>query len=81
MGMDAIRSIYNGGSSCLINRDVTTNYVTDIDNPLTVQQMRRAAKDILYTGVNSRGHGFGLGTGIFAERWLDLAVRFWKQQR
>ena len=54
--MDATRSIYNGGSSCLINRDVTTNNVTDTSNPLTVQRMRQAAKDILYTGVNSRGH-------------------------
>lgn len=54
--MDATRSIYNGGSTCLINRDVTTNNVTDTSNPLTVQQMRQAAKYILYTGVNSRGH-------------------------
>lgn len=54
--LDATRSIYNGGSSCLINRDVTTNNVTDTSNPLTVQQMRQACKDILYTGVNSCGH-------------------------
>ena len=53
--MDATRSIYNGGSACLINRDVGTNYVTDTDNPTTVQQMRRACHDILYTAVNSRG--------------------------
>ena len=53
--MDATRSIYNGGSSCLINRDVTTNYVTDTDNPVTVSHMRDACHDILYTGVNSRG--------------------------
>lgn len=57
--MDATRSIYNGGSSCLINRDVTTNYITDTGNPLTIQQMRRATKDILYTGVNSRSHAPG----------------------
>ncbi|MGM9538381.1 MAG: beta-glucosidase, partial [Candidatus Onthomonas sp.] len=53
--MDATRSIYNGGDACLINRDVTTNYVTDTNNPTTVLQMRRACKDILYTAVNSRG--------------------------
>lgn len=53
--MDATRSIYNGGSSCLINRDVTTNYVTDTDNPTTVAHMRDAAHDVLYTAVNSRG--------------------------
>ncbi len=54
--MDATRSIHNGGSACLMNRDMVTNNVTDTDNPLTVQQMRRACKDVLYTGVNSRGH-------------------------
>ena len=54
--MDATRSIYNGGDSCLINRDMVTNNVTDTSNPLTVQQMRRACKDILYVAVNSRGY-------------------------
>ena len=54
--MDATRSIHNGGDSCLINRDMTTNNVTDTSNPLTVQQMRRACKDILYVAVNSRGY-------------------------
>lgn len=53
--MDATRAIYNGGDACLINRDVTTNYITDTDNPTTVLQMRRACKNILYTAVNSRG--------------------------
>lgn len=53
--MDATRSIYNGGSACLINRDVVTNNVTDVDNPTTVLQMRRACHDILYTSINSRG--------------------------
>ena len=53
--MDATRAIYNGGSSCLINRDVNTNYVTDTDDPTTVQHMREACHDILYTAVNSRG--------------------------
>ena len=54
--MDATRSIHNGGGSCLINRDMVTNNVTDTANPLTVQQMRRACKDILYVAVNSRGY-------------------------
>ena len=29
---------------------------TDTSNPLTVQQMRRACKNILYVAVNSRGY-------------------------
>ena len=53
--MDATRAIYNGGDTCLINRDVTTNYVTDLDDSSTVLQMRRACKNVLYTAVNSRG--------------------------
>lgn len=53
--MDATRAIYNGGSTCLINRDVNTNYVTDTDDPTTVQHMRDACHDVLYTAVNSRG--------------------------
>ncbi|MFV0332387.1 MAG: glycoside hydrolase family 3 N-terminal domain-containing protein [Dysgonomonas sp.] len=54
--MDATRSIYNGGDSCLINRDVVTNNVTDTDNAAIVDQMRRASKNILYTVVNSRAY-------------------------
>ena len=46
----------NGGDSCLINRDMVTNNVTDTGNPLTVQQMRRACKNILYVAVNSRDY-------------------------
>ena len=52
--MDATRAIYNGGDTCLINRNVTTNYVTDLDNPTTVQHMRQAMHNILYTSINSR---------------------------
>lgn len=67
--MDAARSIYNGGSSCLINRDVVTNYVTDTDNPTTVQHMRRAAHDVLYTAVNSRG---------FEEENISTGLMIWQ---
>ena len=73
--MDATRSIYNGGSACLINRDVTTNNVTDTSNPLTVQQMRRACKDILYTGVNRRGHApENMTTGLMSWQIILIAV-------
>lgn len=53
--MDAERAIYNGGSSCLINRDIDTNYITNTDSPTTVHHMREACHDVLYTAVNSRG--------------------------
>lgn len=67
--MDAARSIYNGGSACLINRDVVTNYVTDTDNPTTVQHMRRACHDVLYTAVNSRG---------FEEENITTGLMIWQ---
>ena len=73
--MDATRSIYNGGSSCLINRDVTTNNVTDTANPLTVRMMRQAAKDILYTSVNSRGHApENISTGLMSWQIILIVV-------
>lgn len=73
--MDATRSIYNGGSACLINRDVTANYVTDTDNPLTVQQLRKASKDILYTTLNSRANDpANITTGLLAWQIILIAV-------
>ena len=73
--MDATRSIYNGGSTCLINRDVTTNNVTDTSNPLTVQRMRKACKDVLYTGVNSRGHApENIDTGLMSWQIILIVV-------
>lgn len=73
--MDATRSIYNGGDSCLINRDVTTNYVTDTSNPTTVQQMRRACKNILFTSINSRAQAEeNLRTGLLAWQMILIVV-------
>lgn len=67
--MDAERAIYNGGSSCLINRDVNTNYIKNTDNPTTVQYMREACHDVLYTAVNSRG---------FEEENLTTGLMIWQ---
>lgn len=73
--MDAARSIYNGGSTCLINRDVVTNYVTDTDNATTVQHMRRAAHDVLYTAVNSRGfEAENMETGMMSWQIILIAA-------
>lgn len=52
--MDATRSIYNGGDTCLINVNQTTNYVTATD--ATTVNMRDAARHILYVTGNSRAH-------------------------
>ena len=54
--MDAARSIYNGGDTCLANFDAETNYISDTSSATTVQNMRKAAKNIMYTIVNSRAY-------------------------
>lgn len=53
--MDATRSIYNGGNSCLINQNQTSNYVTATD-ATTVSHLREATHGILYVTGNSRAH-------------------------
>lgn len=54
--MDATRSIYNGGSTCLASYDTGSNYVNGTDSTATVQHMRDAVHGILYTTVNSRAY-------------------------
>ena len=54
--MDAARSIYNGGSSCLASYDTGSNYVSDTGSATTVQHMREASHRICYTVVNSRAY-------------------------
>lgn len=54
--MDAQRSIYNGGDTCLANYDAGTNYVQNTDSATTVQHMRDASHNIMYTVVNSRAY-------------------------
>lgn len=54
--MDATRSIYNGGSTCLASYDTGSNYVNGTDSAATVQHMRDAVHGILYTTVNSRAY-------------------------
>ena len=59
--MDAARSIYNGGSTCLAAYDTGSNYVSgltdasvsDTSSATTVQHMREACHRICYTVVNS----------------------------
>lgn len=62
--MDATRSIYNGGSTCLAAYDTGSNYVSgltdasvsDTSSATTVQHMREACHRICYTVVNSRAY-------------------------
>ncbi|MDO4340790.1 MAG: glycoside hydrolase family 3 C-terminal domain-containing protein [Eubacteriales bacterium] len=73
--MDAERAVYNGGSTCLINRDVNTNYIKNTDNPTTVRHMREACHDVLYTAVNSRGfEEENLSSGLMAWQIILIAA-------
>lgn len=62
--MDAARSIYNGGSTCLASYDTGSNYVSgladasvsDTGSATTLQHMREACHGIFYTVVNSRAY-------------------------
>ncbi len=60
--MDATRSIYNGGNSCLINQNQTSNYVDisytepDASDATTISHLREAVHGILYVTGNSRAH-------------------------
>ena len=52
--MDSDRAIRNGVDIMLSDYDTGTNYLTDTESATSVQAMRQATKNILYTVVNSR---------------------------
>ena len=54
--MDADQGIRNGNDFCLVNYPTETNYLTDQTSATSVIAARQAAKNILYTVVNSRAY-------------------------
>ena len=54
--MDSDQAIRGGTDFCLSPNDVDTNHVTDTTSATSVKAMRQAAKNILYTTVNSRAY-------------------------
>lgn len=73
--MDAERFVYNGGDTSLANYDAGTNYITNTDNPTTVQHMREASHNLLYTIVNSRAYeAENLNTGLLIWQIILIAV-------
>lgn len=80
--MDATRSIYNGGNSCLINQDQTSNYVTvtaadtaTASDATTVSHLREAVHGILYVTGNSRAHeAENIDTGAPVWKTVLIAV-------
>jgi predicted esterase len=45
-----------------------------------IAALRKAGTDVEYHKYPGIGHGFGLGIGTLAERWIADAVRFWSKQ-
>ena len=71
--MNADQFIRNGGDSALVAYDVGSNYPTDTTSATAVKEMRRAAKNIMYTVVNSRAYDeTNLNMGM--ETWKKIAI-------
>ena len=71
--MNADQFLRNGGDSALVAYDVGSNYPTDTTSATAVKEMRRAAKNIMYTVVNSRAYSEeNLNMGM--ENWKKMAI-------
>lgn len=70
--MNADQVIATGGSCCLSTFDVGTNFVTDTSDPSTVQYMRTACKNIMYTVVNS--NAYAGETSLTLALWMKIMV-------
>lgn len=70
---DADRMIRNGNDCMLVAYDTETNHLTDTESATSVQAMRQATKNILYTVVNSRAYDAeNLQTGLM--KWQIAAI-------
>lgn len=71
--MNADQAIRNGTDCMLVAYDTATNHVKDQTSATSIQAMRQAAKNILYTVVNSRAYDpENLETGLMT--WQIAAV-------
>ena len=70
---DADRMIRNGNDCMLVAYDTETNHVSDTKSATSVQAMRQASKNIMYTVVNSRAYDSeNLQTGLMT--WQIIAI-------
>ncbi len=70
---DADRMIRNGNDCMLVAYDTETNHLTDTESATSVQAMRQACKNIMYTVVNSRAYDpENLETGLMG--WQIAAI-------
>lgn len=71
--MNSDQAIRNGTDCMLVSYDTDTNHVKDQTSATSVQAMRQACKNILYTVVNSRAYDpENLDTGMMG--WQIAAI-------
>ncbi|MDD7636534.1 MAG: glycoside hydrolase family 3 N-terminal domain-containing protein, partial [Clostridiales bacterium] len=71
--MDSDIAIRNGTDCMLVAYDTETNHVTDTTSATSVQAMRQACKNIMYTVVNSRAYDpENLSEGLMG--WQIMAI-------
>ena len=73
--MNSDQAIRNGTDCMLVSYDTDTNHVKDQTSATSVQAMRQACKNILYTVVNSRAYDpENLDTGMMGWQIAAIAV-------
>ena len=70
--MNADQMLEAGGDCCLSTFDVGTNFVSDTTGATSLELMRRACHNIMYTVVNSRAYAGEVETGM--ETWMQVMI-------
>lgn len=70
--MNADQVIATGGSCCLSTFDVGSNFVSDTEDASSVQFMRTACKNIMYTVVNSNAYEEETAVGMSI--WMKVMI-------
>lgn len=72
---DADRMIRNGNDCMLVAYDTETNHVSDTTSATSIQAMRQASKNIMYTVVNSRAYDAeNLQVGLLGWQKAGIAI-------
>lgn len=70
--MNADQMLEVGGACCLSTFDIGTNFVSDTTGATSLQYMRRACHDIMYTVVNSRAYASEVQVGM--DGWMKALI-------
>ena len=70
--MNADQMLEAGGACCLSTFDIGTNFASDTTGATSLQYMRRACHDIMYTAVNSRAYATDVEVGMTG--WMKTLI-------